>query len=68
MALGIHVLSMISDVTPHIMQTTLSTHVLSKAGVTYSFVKCGCLNYFFPQVCKSDMSRYGYLEVFQRVP
>ena len=23
---------------------------------------------FFPQFCKSDMSRYGYLEVFQRVP
>ena len=23
---------------------------------------------FFPQLCKSDMSRYGYLEVFQRVP
>ena len=23
---------------------------------------------FFPQFCKSDMLRYGYLEVFQRVP
>ena len=23
---------------------------------------------FFPQFCKSDMSKYGYLEVFQRVP
>ena len=23
---------------------------------------------FFHQFCKSDMSRYGYLEVFQRVP
>ena len=23
---------------------------------------------FFPQLCKSDMSRYGYLEVFRRVP
>ena len=22
----------------------------------------------FPQFCKSDMSKYGYLEVFQRVP
>ena len=30
-----------------------------KSPVTYIFVKCGC---------KSDMSRYGYLEVFQRVP
>ena len=28
------------------------------------FVKCSCSNYFFPQICKSDMSRYGYLEVF----
>ena len=33
---------------------------------TYSFVKCGCLVYYFPQFRKSDMSRYGYLEVFQR--
>ena len=24
--------------------------------------------FFSPQFCKSDMSRYGYLEVFQRVP
>ena len=23
---------------------------------------------FFPQVCKSDMSKYGYLEIFLRVP
>ena len=23
---------------------------------------------FFPQFCKSDLSMYGYLEVFQRVP
>ena len=35
--------------------------------VTHIFVKCGCSSYFFPQFCKSDMSRYGYLEVFQRV-
>ena len=32
-----------------------------------SCVKVGCSN-IFPQFCKSDMSRYGYLEVFQRVP
>ena len=25
-------------------------------------------DWYFPQFCKSDMSRYGYLEVFQRVP
>ena len=23
---------------------------------------------YFPQFCTSDMSKYGYLEVFQRVP
>ena len=34
-----------------------------KSPITYEFFKCGCLNYF-PQFCKSDMSRYGYLEVF----
>ena len=26
------------------------------------------LDWYFPQFCKSDMSMYGYLEVFQRVP
>ena len=25
-------------------------------------------DWYFPQFCKSDMSKYGYLEVFQRVP
>ena len=24
--------------------------------------------WYFPQLCTSDMSKYGYLEVFQRVP
>ena len=24
--------------------------------------------WYFPQFCKFDMSKYGYLEVFQRVP
>ena len=33
----------------------------------YIFVKCGYSIYFYSQFCKSDMSRYGYLEVFQRV-
>ena len=23
---------------------------------------------YFPQFCKTDMSKYGYLEAFQRVP
>ena len=25
-------------------------------------------DWYFPQFCTSDMSKYGYLEVFQRVP
>ena len=25
-------------------------------------------DWYFPQFCKSDMSKYGYLEGFQRVP
>ena len=25
-------------------------------------------HWYFPQFCKSDMSKYGYLEMFQRVP
>ena len=25
-------------------------------------------HWYFPQYCTSDMSKYGYLEVFQRVP
>ena len=25
-------------------------------------------DWYFPQLCKSDMLKYGYLEVFQRVP
>ena len=25
-------------------------------------------DWYFPQFCKSDTSKYGYLEVFQRVP
>ena len=25
-------------------------------------------DWYFPQLCKSDMSKYGYLKVFQRVP
>ena len=28
-----------------------------------------CLfDWYIPQFCQSDMSKYGYLEVFQRVP
>ena len=32
------------------------------------FVKGGCSINCFPQFCKSDMSKYGYPEVFHRVP
>ena len=39
-----------------------------RSQITYSFVKCGCSNYCFPHSLNSDMSRYGYLEVFQWVP
>ena len=31
------------------------------------FCEMWLLDLFFPQFCKSDISRYGYLEVFQRV-
>ena len=39
-----------------------------RSQITYSFVKCDCLIYCFPHIRNSDMLRYGYLEVFQRVP
>ena len=39
-----------------------------RSQITYPFIKCGCLIYCFPLSCKSDMLRYGYLEVFLRVP
>ena len=38
-----------------------------RSQITYLFEKCAFSIYFFPQFCKSDMSRYGCLEVFQRV-
>ena len=36
-----------------------------RSQITYSFFKCGCSIYYFPHSLSSDMSRYGYLEVFQ---
>ena len=39
-----------------------------RSQITYSFVKCGCSIYCFPHSLNSDMSRYGYLDVFQWVP
>ena len=38
-----------------------------RSQITYSFVKWGC-SIYFPHSRNSDMSRYGYLEVFQWVP
>ena len=35
-----------------------------RSQITYSFIKCGCSIYCFPHSLNSDMSRYGYLEVF----
>ena len=39
-----------------------------RSQITYSFVKCGFSIYCFPHSLNSDMSKYGYLEVFQWVP
>ena len=39
----------------------------SRSQITHSFVKCGCSIYCFPHSL-NYMSKYGYLEVFQRVP
>ena len=39
-----------------------------RSQITYLFVKCGCSIYCFPHSLNSDMSKYGYLEVFQLVP
>ena len=32
------------------------------------FCEIWLFDWYFPQFCTSDMSNYGYLEVFQRVP
>ena len=36
-----------------------------RSQITYSFVKYGGLIYCFSHSLNSDMSKYGYLEVFQ---
>ena len=36
-----------------------------RSQITYSFLKSGCSIHCFPHSLNSDMSRYGYLEVFQ---
>ena len=40
-----------------LQESKLRTHLLNVV-----------VDLFFPIFCKSDMSKYGYLEVFQRVP
>ena len=35
--------------------------------ITYWLVKCGC-SIHFSSICKCDMSRYWYIEVFQKIP
>ena len=34
------------------------------APIIYIYLLSAVVRLFFPQVCKSDMARYGYLEVF----
>ena len=49
--------------------TIFSVYIFNvRSQITYLFVKFGCSFLYFPQFCKSDMSKYGYLKVFQRVP
>ena len=53
----------------HLFSTLLYIYISNfRSQITYSFVKCGCSIYCFPHSLNSDMSRYGYLEVFQWVP
>ena len=48
--------------------TTFSIYIFNfRSQITYLFVKFGCTSCIFSQFCKSVMSKYGYLEVFQRV-
>ena len=42
-------------------------NIVRKIFEILKFVKFGSESCIFPQFCKSDMSKYGYLEVFQRI-
>ena len=53
---------------PPLFQNIFSTSLTPGLKLNTSFVKFGCSIYFFPHSYKSDMSKYGYLEVFQRFP
>ena len=39
-----------------------------RSQITYSFIKCTCSIYYIAHSLNSDMSKYGYLELFQWVP
>ena len=47
-----------------LFSTIFSVYLYFQESNYIFFVKCGCLIYHFPQFCKSDMSRYGYLTEF----
>ena len=48
--------------------STIFSIYLKLQGSDYIFIcEMWLFNLFVPQFCKSDMSRYGYLEVFKRV-
>ena len=52
---------------------SFSTNFLNMYGSlkesNYMFIcEIWLLDWYFPQFCKSDMLKYGHLEVFQRVP
>ena len=44
-------------------------YIFLTRGSNYMFIcEIWLFHWYFPQFCISDMSKYGYLEVFQRVP
>ena len=44
-------------------------HIFQTKGLNYMFIcEIWLFDWYFAQFCTSDMSKYGYLEVFQRVP
>ena len=49
--------------------STIFSISLKREESNYIFIcEMWLFNLFFPQFCKSDMSRYGYREIFLRVP
>ena len=54
-------------ISPH-FHNIFNIYFLSKESNYIAICKCWLFKLFFPQYYKSDMSKYGYLEVFLRVP